>query len=34
MSEYAEAARPFLLGKGKNAVLVIHGFTGAPYEMN
>lgn len=33
MSEYAEAAKPFHLGNGKNAVLVIHGFTGIPYEM-
>lgn len=33
MSEYAEAAKPFLLGEGGNAVLLIHGFTGLPHEM-
>ncbi|MBO3803036.1 MAG: alpha/beta fold hydrolase [Candidatus Brockarchaeota archaeon] len=33
MSEYAEAAKPFLLGEGKNGVLLIHGFTGLPHEM-
>lgn len=33
MSEYMEATKPFLLGEGKNAVLLIHGFTGLPHEM-
>jgi len=33
MSEYAEAAKPFLLGEGKDAVLLIHGFTGLPHEV-
>ena len=33
MLEYDEAVKPFLLGEGRNAVLLIHGFTGAPYEM-
>lgn len=33
MSEYDEAVKPFLLGEGGNAVLLIHGFTGTPYEM-
>ena len=33
MSEYDEVVKPFLLGEGKNAVLLIHGFTGTPYEM-
>jgi len=33
MSEYAEAAKPFLLGQGRNTVLLIHGFTGLPHEM-
>lgn len=30
MYEYAEAAKPFLIGRGRNAVLLIHGFTGLP----
>jgi len=33
LSVYSEAAKPFLLGRGGNAVLLIHGFTGLPYEM-
>ena len=33
MPEYDEAVKPFLLGEGRNAVLLIHGFTGTPYEM-
>jgi carboxylesterase len=33
MSEYVEAAKPFLLGQGRNTVLLIHGFTGLPHEM-
>ena len=33
MSEYAEAVKPFHFGEGKNAVLLIHGFGGTPYEM-
>jgi len=33
MSDYIEAAKSFLLGGGKNAVLLIHGFTGLPHEM-
>jgi len=33
MLEYDEAVKPFLLGEGRNAVLLIHGFTGTPYEM-
>ncbi|MBO3832956.1 MAG: alpha/beta fold hydrolase [Candidatus Brockarchaeota archaeon] len=33
MYEYAEAAKPFLIGHGRNAVLLIHGFTGLPHEM-
>jgi len=33
MAEYAEAAKPFLLGEGKDAVLLIHGFTGLPHEV-
>lgn len=33
MSEYAEAVKPFRLGEGENAVLLIHGFTGSPYEL-
>jgi len=33
MSGYTEAARPFHVGAGKNAVLLVHGFMGSPYGL-
>jgi len=33
LSGYTKAIKPFLIGEGKNSVLLIHGFTGTPFEL-